>query len=201
MFKLSLSLERWKFNKEYGIWVSNKGRFMNQYKKLIAPKVMDNGYLTVKTMGGSYRYAHRVVMLTWCPTVEAEHLTVDHLNHNKRDNSVANLEWVSLEENIRRANDDFMLPEETLKIDLVVEGKSVETITWDDIKGIKIVATSKNNKAIQTTFGTFVDMVANFEGVKKDAGLKEEMLKVARTLFLSNNSGVKSHKFKIKLSK
>jgi hypothetical protein len=53
-------------------------------------------------------------MLTWRPTPNAEHLTVDHLNHNKRDNSLENLEWVSQEENIRRAKADF--------IKVVVEG-------------------------------------------------------------------------------
>ena len=47
-------------------------------------------------------------MLTWRPIPDAEELTVDHLNHNKRDNSLDNLEWVTKEENWERAVNDFV---------------------------------------------------------------------------------------------
>ena len=47
-------------------------------------------------------------MLTWRPIPNAEELTVDHLNHNKRDNSLENLEWVTKEENLRRAAEDLI---------------------------------------------------------------------------------------------
>jgi hypothetical protein len=52
--------------------------------------------------------AHRLVMLTWRPTPDAENLTVDHLDHNKRNNALSNLEWVSYEENQERAKDDLV---------------------------------------------------------------------------------------------
>ena len=45
-------------------------------------------------------------MLTWKPIPDAENLTVDHLNHNKRDNSLINLEWVTFVENQARAKRD-----------------------------------------------------------------------------------------------
>lgn len=35
-------------------------------------------------------------------------LTVDHLDHNKRNNSVSNLEWVTKEENLHRAQIDHL---------------------------------------------------------------------------------------------
>ena len=35
-------------------------------------------------------------------------LTVDHLDHNKRNNSVENLEWVTRAENMRRARADYI---------------------------------------------------------------------------------------------
>ena len=38
-------------------------------------------------------------MLTWKPIPNAESLTVDHLDHNKRNNSVENLEWITSSDN------------------------------------------------------------------------------------------------------
>lgn len=48
-------------------------------------------------------------MLTWRPIPDAENLTVDHLDHNKRNNTVYNLEWVTLEENRTRAQEDLYI--------------------------------------------------------------------------------------------
>lgn len=104
--KISISIERWKFNKEFGIYVSNKGKFKNQYKKDLPIQITHDGYCAVKTLVG-IRNAHRVVMLTWRPTADAENLTVDHLDHNKRNNELLNLEWVSVKENNDRAQKDF----------------------------------------------------------------------------------------------
>ena len=47
-------------------------------------------------------------MLTWRPIPGAEDLTVDHLDHNKRNNALTNLEWVTREENLRRADEDHL---------------------------------------------------------------------------------------------
>lgn len=116
MFNIHFSIERWKWNPDFELYVSNKGRFRNRDKKDVPIQVNKSGYCMIYCGGTIHRhlFAHRVVMLTWRPTPNAEHLTVDHLNHNKRDNSLENLEWVSQEENIRRAKADF--------IKVVVEG-------------------------------------------------------------------------------
>ena len=47
-------------------------------------------------------------MYTWKPIPNAEDMTVDHLNHNKRDNRLKNLEWVDNTENQRRATEDIV---------------------------------------------------------------------------------------------
>lgn len=101
---LKIRFERWRFNKDYGVYVSTHGRFRNRDKADL-PFVTDHGYLRVKVDCTSTRYelAHRLVMLTWRPTTEASRLTVDHLDHNKRNNCLENLEWVTEEENQRRA--------------------------------------------------------------------------------------------------
>ena len=106
---LHLKIERWKFNKEYGVYVSTLGNFKDRYKRRLPIVIRSDSYCAVKVEGTcSYKSAHRLVMLTWCPIPNAEEMTVDHKNHNKRDNSLANLEWVTREENLRRAREDFV---------------------------------------------------------------------------------------------
>lgn len=105
MFNIIFKIERWKFNKDYGVYVSTEGHFKDRQKRLIPVKIGNGGYCNIKTERG-YVLAHRLVMFTWRPIPNAEKLTVDHLNHNKRDNSLTNLEWVTQQENLRRAHMD-----------------------------------------------------------------------------------------------
>lgn len=107
MFNLIFRVEKWKFNKDYGVWVSSEGKFKDRYKRILPVKINQKGYCYIKTEQG-YRAVHRLVLMTYIPTQDAENLTVDHLNHNKRDNSLKNLEWVDKEENLRRARNDFI---------------------------------------------------------------------------------------------
>ena len=100
-------VERWKWNKEYRTYVSNMGHFMDEHKKIIPIRVNQNGYVGIFTPYG-FMSAHRLVMRTWRPTANMENLTVDHLDHNKRNNSVENLEWVTKAENMKRARADYI---------------------------------------------------------------------------------------------
>lgn len=114
MFNIHFSIERWKWNADFGIYVSNKGHFRTRDKKELPIKIGNGGYCYVRCEGNvnKHRLAHRVVMLTWRPMKDAENLTVDHLDHNKRNNSVDNLEWVTSEENQKRAKEDLIPNEE-----------------------------------------------------------------------------------------
>ena len=107
---IKLNIERWKYNPTFELYVSNMGHIRNKSKADIAPKIMQNGYMVVYANGSinGYLLLHRVVMLTWKPTPEAEHLTVDHKDHNKRNNALSNLEWVTFAENQRRAAEDLI---------------------------------------------------------------------------------------------
>ena len=136
----SALIERWKYNPTFELWVSNMGHIRNKSKADIAPKVKNNGYLVVFVHGSLNKYMalHRVVMLTWRPTPEAEALTVDHLDHNKRNNALSNLEWVSESENQMRAAADF-----------VAEKKQKIYKTNPDIIGIRI---TKDNEGIYDYF-------------------------------------------------
>lgn len=110
---LKIDIERWRWNNQYQVWVSNKGRFKDQKKKLMKVKVANTGYLVLEVMGG-FKACHRLVLETWQPRDNYTEFTVDHLDHNKRNNKVNNLEWVSQEENLRRAQNDMVGNEKLL---------------------------------------------------------------------------------------
>ena len=165
------AIERWKYNPTFELYVSNMGHIRNKSKADIAPKVAPSGYLSVK-VGGSingYMLLHRGVMLTWKPTPEAENLTVDHLDHNKRNNALSNLEWVVVEENRRRAQEDQVLAKEVIDHHLVevrVEASKVsgyiltvkteqhsalkDEMQFDDVVSIIAFIEKKRNEGISS---------------------------------------------------
>ena len=136
--KLILRLERWKFNKDYGVYVSTLGHFKDRHKRNLPYKINQAGYCAIQTERGNV-FAHRLVLFTWKPIPNAEQLTVDHLNHNKRDNSLANLEWVTREENCRRAANDYIITDiDESKFYFCVNGVAFETIQQAYEYAIKI---------------------------------------------------------------
>ena len=98
--------ERWKYSSLYGMYVSNYEHLKDKNKKTIRPKVNQSGYLVVQLKYGT-DFLHRIVAAVWLPTEDMYHLTVDHLDHNKRNNAAYNLEWVTKDENQKRAQEDF----------------------------------------------------------------------------------------------
>lgn len=129
--KLILKVEKWKFNKDFGVYVSTLGNFKDRHKRNLPIKINQQGYCAVKTESGTI-YAHRLVMFTWRPIPNAEKLTVDHKNHNKRDNSIENLEWVTKAENCRRAAEDYIVtPTELVNYQFYVGKHKFDTI--DDV--------------------------------------------------------------------
>ena len=155
-------LERWKYNKTFEVYVSTRGRFRNKSKADLAPMVLHNGYMAIRVGGSANNWmlAHRLVMLTWRPTPEAENLTVDHKNHNKRDNSLDNLEWVTEEENHRRARED------SLSGYKYVNGRIVPCKTkkkWGKLLGIHITHKQNGFDATVTSYGEFIAKYTSYK--------------------------------------
>lgn len=113
--KIHIEVEKWRFNKNYNLYVSNLGNFKDKSKEDIKLVVEKGGYLQIPVCNNKqgkvkYLQAHRVVMETWCPkqNMWKDKLTVDHLDHNKRNNKTKNLEWVTKQENQKRAVADMV---------------------------------------------------------------------------------------------
>ena len=103
---LHFTIERWKYNEDYEIYVSNLGNFRyKNRKKKVTTKINSSGYISVLSKNGVVA-AHRLVLLTFKPIADAAGMTVDHLDSNKRNNSLSNLEWTTRKENLKRAKEN-----------------------------------------------------------------------------------------------
>ena len=114
--KLHINLERWRWNKEHEIYVSTLGNFKNKRKKPVKVLTGHSGYLSVKCKDNKLIAAQRLVMMTWSPIDNPDEMTVDHLDHNKRNNSLKNLEWTTKEENMRRGDEDRAIESKSKKV-------------------------------------------------------------------------------------
>jgi hypothetical protein len=67
------------------------------------PSLTDDGYYEINLGGrcGERWLLHRLVATVWLPNEDTSY-TVNHIDGNKGNNCVENLEWVPLEENIRK---------------------------------------------------------------------------------------------------
>ena len=96
--RIHLTIERWRKNEEYGVYVSTLGRVkLIKNKSLLEPRVGESGYSFVFTEKGAVR-VHRLVAMTWLGDCSAT-CTVDHINSNTRDNSIRNLRWIPFKVN------------------------------------------------------------------------------------------------------
>lgn len=99
-FKIHIGVERWKYNMRIDAYISNFGNVRDrdgEPQRVCA----SNNYLYYRGVS-----LHRLVMETWNPVPNWQNLTVDHKNHNTRDNRVSNLEWVTKQDNEDRAKQD-----------------------------------------------------------------------------------------------
>ena len=90
--------EIWKDIKDYeGIYqVSNFGRIKNK-TKILSPQISNCGYLRIILKNKHYS-VHRLVAETFIPNFKNKP-QVNHIDGNKTNNSVTNLEWVTDSEN------------------------------------------------------------------------------------------------------
>lgn len=77
-----------------------------------------NGYAYVSLRDNGKRvnyYVHRLVAETFIGKPEESNSVVDHLDHDRRNNAVGNLEWVTQKENIDRSRHLMRHPKKQCK--------------------------------------------------------------------------------------
>lgn len=100
--------EKWKKivinNQETFYSVSNLGRVRNdKTKTYLGGTVNNNGYQMVHLRQRIDKYCsvHRLVMKAFCPCENQDDLEINHIDGNKLNNTLSNLEWVNRIENMR----------------------------------------------------------------------------------------------------
>ena len=102
--------------------VSNFGNIRNKQNKLLKVWLQNSGYFQIcfTIQGKSHRkLVHRVVAEAFIPN-NLNKPYINHINGNKLDNSIHNLEWVTNSENILHARktglNPYNKPTEGLKL-------------------------------------------------------------------------------------
>lgn len=99
---LNINEEIWKPVVEFPTLykISNKGRVAS-YRKVLATNVLNSGYLSVQLKVNGIninRTVHRLVASAFLENPEGKR-EVNHIDGNKLNNAVTNLEWVTASEN------------------------------------------------------------------------------------------------------
>ena len=120
--KISKQGEFWLRYKDVGkriYFISNMGRFCSvesinstRHKgrcwktKIISPYSNQKGYMLVRTRENNktcYHQVHRAVLSTFCPLLDDSNYQVNHIDGNKSNNNLSNLEWCTCKDNIHHA--------------------------------------------------------------------------------------------------
>ena len=84
--------------------VSDKGRIKNKSGKFLKPHIHKSGYVVSHIDGASY-YLHILVKESFCGKTP-EGKEIDHIDCNKINNALYNLEFVTHQEKMQRAVDN-----------------------------------------------------------------------------------------------
>ena len=125
-----LSIERWRKNKEYGVYVSNFGRIRTlRTKEDLNIRINDSGYSIVFTDKGA-EFVHRLVAYTWLGEKRNDSYNIDHINNNKRDNSVKNLRWV--EKQVNTEYSSYVLAHNSITVTEKEQPKPIQAVEKDE---------------------------------------------------------------------
>lgn len=137
------------FNPNYE--VSDKGIVRRKNNKNVLKGCITSGYRSVKlTFDNSKQqrfYVHRLVALHFIPNEDKNKIFVNHINGNKLDNRVENLEWVSPRENNLHYYQKIQKEKREKKKN---NNKPIPVIQYD-LSGKEIARFDSINKAKQAT--------------------------------------------------
>ena len=90
-------MKNYKIKENYVVY--NDGTIFSLQSKMFMKPITNNGYLSVK-MGGRLESIHRLVGILFIPNPHNKK-EINHIDGDRTNNKVENLEWVSPQENIK----------------------------------------------------------------------------------------------------
>lgn len=154
--------EEWRQIKEApDYYISNFGRVLskkkNYFNRIMKPKKSKKtGYLQIGLMINNKRkffLIHRLVLSHFNPIENMEMLEVNHIDENKQNNHIENLEWMTSKENCNYGTRNQRLSEQQgIKVQCVETGKIYDNFhiaaqeTGTDISSINMCCTGYRNR-------------------------------------------------------
>jgi hypothetical protein len=132
-------METWSQLSDYSQYeVTTLGKIRNKKTKYVLKQREKNGYLSVTLVKDKIKnncLVHRLVAISFIPNFDKEKNTVNHIDHNKLNNNINNLEWVTQKENIHHAIENNLINNRTCKI-IQYDMNNNQIQTFDSLKQI-----------------------------------------------------------------
>ena len=152
---------------------SNDGQIRDRYSKEIVSQWLDkDGYLIATLSGKLYR-VHRLIALTFISNPNNLPV-VNHKNFNKKDNHVANLEWVTYSENSKHSftgqHRDYSLKSWAEKVQPLAAEASKTKVAQYDLQDNLLNVFNSQREASEKTGTCRSSITRCVTGYRKTAG-------------------------------
>lgn len=101
-------------------FITRKGKIKNSKGRIMKTRISKGGHLEIHLRNEEGKIktmrVHRLVMLTWKFNKNYKILSIDHLDCNKLNNDIDNLEWTTRDENTKRAIRNNLFPTKKTEI-------------------------------------------------------------------------------------
>lgn len=127
-----------------GLYATREGGILAQFRGGLRPLKgckTNKGYIRVMHRQKSIM-AHRAVALAWLPAGRPDQNQVNHIDGNKQNNRVENLEWCSHDENVEHAYKNGLHPHPRVAVIGVCEAAN-ETIWLRSIREANNIGLSR----------------------------------------------------------
>lgn len=125
-------MEEWKVIPNYENYaVSSDGNIKSlRFKRLLKSSNSDSGYLYVNLVRNKIvktHSVHKLVMENFGPEKPEENVVIDHIDGNKNNNSIKNLQWICIRHNTEKYYNNY--DKKSKIVELFKQGYSSAQIT------------------------------------------------------------------------